>query len=138
MANVTENGWEQLWLRYDKKADAGNGKYFEAAPQLVGFDPENCVVRSALSELSRGVCGMLGMQVQACNVATAASADQAGNGATAAAGVDQAGNSATGASAAGEQGKTSGSQAGLVLKKVPEGTLTESGKALKAQVDQRE
>jgi alpha-glucuronidase len=133
MANVTENGWEQLWLRYDKKVDAGNGKYFEAAPQLVGFDPENCVVRSALLELSRGVCGMLGMQMKAGDIAKAvAGADQASNG-TAAAGADQAGNSATGASAAGEQGKTSGSQAGLVLKKVPEGTLTESGKALKAQ-----
>ena len=73
MASNQEKSWEQLWLSYGSKADAGNGRFFEAAPVLEGFDAENRVVKSALCELSRGVSGMLGSKAFACDKAADAS-----------------------------------------------------------------
>ncbi len=52
--------WKQLWLKYDRKADAGNGKFFEKVA-LEGFDAADRVVKSALCELTRGAEGMLGV-----------------------------------------------------------------------------
>ncbi len=58
-----QKGWSQLWLKYDRKRDNGNGNYFERAA-VQGFDCEDRVVRSALKELSHGVRGMLGRTVE--------------------------------------------------------------------------
>ena len=52
--------WKQLWLKYDRKADAENGKFFEKVA-LEGFDAADRVVKSALCELRQGAEGMLGV-----------------------------------------------------------------------------
>ena len=52
--------WKQLWLKYDRKADAENGKFFGKVA-LEGFDAADRVVKSALCELMQGVEGMLGV-----------------------------------------------------------------------------
>ena len=52
--------WKQLWLKYDRKADAENGKFFGKVA-LEGFDAADRVVKSALCELRQGVEGMLGV-----------------------------------------------------------------------------
>ena len=52
--------WKQLWLKYDRKADAENGKFFGKVA-LEGFDAADRVVKSALCELRQGAEGMLGV-----------------------------------------------------------------------------
>ena len=54
--------WKQLWLKYDKKAEAGNARFFGNV-RVEGFDAGHRVVNSALKELERGVGGMLGVQM---------------------------------------------------------------------------
>lgn len=59
-----EKAWSPLWLRYDRKRDCGNGKFFESV-RLTGFDGENGIVRNAMAELDDGVRGMLGISPRA-------------------------------------------------------------------------
>jgi len=54
--------WTQLWLKYEPKKDCGNGGYFGNVT-LQGFEGENAVVENALSELTEGIQGMLGVNV---------------------------------------------------------------------------
>lgn len=56
---MRKTDWTQLWLRYEGKRDCGNGVYF-ASVALLGFEPENRIVKHALEELRCGVSGMLG------------------------------------------------------------------------------
>lgn len=58
---MEERGWKQLWLNYDKKADAGNGDYFRII-LFEGFDENHRIVKSALAELKKGLKGMLGIE----------------------------------------------------------------------------
>ena len=59
---MEKQGWKQLWLQYDKKADAGNGDFFENV-LVEGFDMDHRVVGSALKELQKGIQGMLGKEL---------------------------------------------------------------------------
>lgn len=55
-----EQKWTQLWLKYEKKQDKGNGAFIQ---QVVvrGFDTSSLVIANALKELQAGVGGMLGI-----------------------------------------------------------------------------
>lgn len=55
---MTQTGWTQLWLNYDRKRDCGNGAYFSGVA-LSGFSAEDRRVENALAELKRGAKGML-------------------------------------------------------------------------------
>ena len=52
------NPWTQMWLNYFPRAAKGNEAYFEKY-RLDGFEKEHYVIRSALTELERGIWGML-------------------------------------------------------------------------------
>jgi len=55
-----KKGWTQLWLKYDRREDCGNGKYLTRI-QTEGFDLNHCIVKSALRELQNALSGMLGI-----------------------------------------------------------------------------
>ena len=55
-----EKKWTQLWLKYDKKQDAGNRAFVQTV-KFCGFDTKAAVVANAWKELQRGVSGMLGI-----------------------------------------------------------------------------
>lgn len=63
--------WTQLWLKYEKKKDCGNGVYVSKAA-LAGFSSENRVTAHALEELKNGVKGMLEIAVSVADDATEA------------------------------------------------------------------
>lgn len=50
--------WTQLWLKYDAKRKMGNESLFRKV-QLVGFDANQMIIKSALKELEKGIKGML-------------------------------------------------------------------------------
>ena len=52
--------WTQLWLKYDKKQDLGNGAFLQSV-KFCGFDTKTAVIANAWKELQRGVSGMLGI-----------------------------------------------------------------------------
>lgn len=54
--------WTQLWLEYRKVNSTGEEAYVKNVI-LEGFDAEHPVIQNALSELARGVQGMLGQEI---------------------------------------------------------------------------
>lgn len=54
--------WSQLWLRYEKCEDCGNGVFLERVC-LEGFDEKQPIVKNALKELSEGAEKMLGKRL---------------------------------------------------------------------------
>lgn len=60
---MQKTDWTQLWLKYEKKRDFGNGAYVAKAA-LKGFSAENRVIAHALEELNNGIYGMLGVTVR--------------------------------------------------------------------------
>ncbi|MBP5280976.1 MAG: alpha-glucuronidase [Lachnospiraceae bacterium] len=70
-------GWKQLWLKYDKKTENGNGRFFQCV-RTEGFDLCCRIVKSALEELKRGVAGMLGVDVNVVAAEDVADAKTAG------------------------------------------------------------
>ena len=60
---MQKTDWTQLWLKYERKRDCGNGAYVAKAA-LKGFSAENRVIAHALEELNNGIHGMLGITVR--------------------------------------------------------------------------
>lgn len=55
--------WTQGWLTYRPGKDAGNARLLGRV-QIIGFEEEQTIVQNALSELRKGVRGMLGLSVR--------------------------------------------------------------------------
>ena len=53
--------WTQLWLSYNTRRDAGNGRLFGEV-FFEGFDTQDPIIQNAWAELSRGLKGMLGVE----------------------------------------------------------------------------
>ena len=53
--------WTQLWLSYNTRRDAGNGRFFSEV-FFDGFDTQDPIIQNAWAELSRGLKGMLGVE----------------------------------------------------------------------------